>query len=502
MIGHLNAPPTMPTATPDPAAPLRRITDLPGPRGLPGLGQLLQLDPPRFHQQLEGWCRAHGPLYQLRFGRQRVLVVGDHALVAGVLRDRPEGFRRPALHAAIGQEMGLPGSVFRSEGAAWARQRRMVMAGLDPTHVRGYYPSLLAVAQRLAGRWQRAALAGQTIDLQADLMRYTVDAVAGLTFGAEVNTLDSDGDVIQQHLDKVFPALYRRALSPLPYWRWLRLPADRQLDRSVAAINAAVAVFIDQARTRLHADPQRRAQPPNLLEAMLVAADEPDSGIDDEQVAGNVVGMLLAGEDTTANTLAWMIHLLWRHPLALARATEELRRVVPEDSEPTLDQLARLEVLEACAHETMRLKPVAPQIPLQALRDTVVGGVRVPAGAVLIGLLRMDSVSDAHLPQADRFEPGRWLAGGAGAGAVGAAAGAVKRVAMPFGAGPRICPGRYLALLEMRMAMAQLLGRFDIDTVFVADDDGQAGESDGEAAERLSFTMAPVGLRMRLRLRG
>ena len=68
-----------------------------------------------------------------------------------------------------------------------------------------------------------------------------------------------------------------------------------------------------------------RAQPRNLLEAMLAAADEPDSGIDDNQVAGNVLTMLLAGEDTTANTIAWMIDLLWRHPAELQRATDEVR---------------------------------------------------------------------------------------------------------------------------------------------------------------------------------
>jgi cytochrome P450 len=65
---------------------------------------------------------------------------------------------------------------------------------------------------------------------------------------------------------------------------------------------------------------------------------------------------------------------------------------------------------------------------------------------------------------------------------------------MPFGAGPRICPGRYLALLEMKLAMAVLLGRFDLVSVDTPDG--------GEAREHLSFTMVPVGLSMRLRERG
>lgn len=104
-------------------------------------------------------------------------------------------------------------------------------------------------------------------------------------------------------------------------------------------------------------------------------------------------------------------------------------------------------------------------------------------------MLRRDSVDERHLPRAAAFEPARWLTDDG----PGATAASPKRLSMPFGAGPRMCPGRYLALLEMKMAMATLLGRFDIAGVDTPD--GQP------ARERLSFTMAPVGLRMRLRER-
>ena len=87
------------------------------------------------------------------------------------------------------------------------------MAGFDPRHLRAYFPSLVKVSERLAGRWRRAADAGAPIDLQGDLMRYTVDTVSGLAFGAEVNTLESDDDVIQRHLDKIFPAIFRRIMN-------------------------------------------------------------------------------------------------------------------------------------------------------------------------------------------------------------------------------------------------------------------------------------------------
>jgi len=468
---------------------LRRFEDLPGPRGLPFFGNALQFRPEHMHQKLEQWSAKYGPYYRIRLGPRRILVSGDHQAVAATLRDRPDGFSRSARLAEVGNEMGLLPGVFGVNGDVWRRQRRMVMAGFDPAHVKGYFPAMQKVAERLVGRWQAAARQDRTIDLQADLMRYTVDTIAGLAFGADVNTLESDGDIIQQHLDKIFPALFRRLFAPLPYWRLIRLPADRALDRSMVEVLAAVDRFVAQARARLRDDPVRREHPHNLLEAMIVAADAPDSGIDDAQVAGNVLTMLLAGEDTTANSLAWMIDLMWRHPATLARATDEVRRVTGDARELTLEHMAQLDYVEACAHEAMRLKPVAPILVLQADRDSTIGNVQVGKGTVVINLLRRDSVSEAHLPGAAQFDPARWLADGGPAQQASSA----KRLSMPFGAGPRICPGRYLALLEMKLAMAALLGRFDIASVDTPD--GRA------ARELLSFTMMPVGLRMELRER-
>ena len=476
------------TATLTATAP-RRFDTLPGPRGLPVLGNLLQLKPLQLHLQMEAWCQQYGPVYRLKLGKQKVIVLGDHSLVQAMLRDRPDGFRRTVRLRQVAEEMGLPIGVFNATGDAWLRQRRMVMHGFDPAHVRRYVPALQGVASRLVGRWQKAAASGSAIDLQADLMRYTVDTIAGLAFGAEVNTLESDTDVIQQHLDKIFPAITRRVFAPLPLWRWFPSQADRALERSMVAVSSAVQGFVAETRARLAADPTLREQPRNLLEAMVSAADAPDSGIDDEQVAGSVLTMLLAGEDTTANTIAWMIHLLWLNPLALAQATEEVRRVCAGVQVPTLAMLEQLDQVEACCHETMRLKPVAPLMPQQALRDTVLGDVQIETGMVVFGLMRRDATSAALVDQPERFDTGRWL----GAGGPGQTASAVKRISMPFGAGPRICPGRYLALLEMKMAMAMLLMHFDIAKV-----DTQDGQP---PAELLSFTMMPGGLRLWLRPR-
>jgi cytochrome P450 len=404
-----------------------------------------------------------------------VLVVADHQLVTAVLRDRPDGFRRPALTEQIAKEMkGRPG-VFLEEGAVWREQRRMVMAALAPHAVKAYFPALVAVAQRLRRRWQTAAESGTPIDLADDLKRYSVDIVAGLAFGTEVNTIDGGEDVLQRHMDAILPAVSKRSLSLFPYWRYVKLPADRQLDRSIAALNTAIDGLIADARTRLALDPSRRQRPANLLEAMICAAEEGGRGVDEDAVAGNVTTMLLAGEDTTSHTLAWMLYLLQQNPAALQAARAEVLRVAPDPAAFTIEQMDALDYIDACAQEAMRLKPVAPYIPLEALRDTVVGDVTVPAGGLVWLVMRHDSVSDDHVVRAAQFDPARPVN---------------KHVSMPFGAGVRTCPGRYLALLEIKIATAMLLSSFDIAAIDTAD---------GAEPEELSgFTMSPVGLRMRL----
>jgi cytochrome P450 len=454
---------------------LRKLSELPGPRGLPILGNLLQLRNSQLHLTAEAWSRTYGEYFRFRIGPRPFLAVANPETIAALLRDRPGGFHRSERLSAIADDMGFNG-VFSANGDAWRRQRPMVMASFDPRHIKTYFPALVRVTERFEKRWRGAAAANETIDLQSDLMRYTVDVTSGLAFGVDMNTLESDDEVIQAHLDQIFPALFRRLMAPFPYWTWFR---DRKLDRHLKALHEAVAGFIAQARSRMAADPGLREKPTNLLEGMIAARDHSDSGLTDADVAGNVLTMLLAGEDTTANTLAWMIYLLHRHPDALKRAREE----VLGKNLHHYESMTALPFVDACINETMRLKPVAPIIILQPTRDTTIAGIEVPKGTLLMCLMRAGAIDERRFPDARAFDPGRWLSG--------ASAASPKRVSMPFGAGPRLCPGRYLAILEMKIVTAMLLNSFEIESVGTPDG--------GEAREHLAFTMYPEGLRLKLR---
>ena len=349
------------------------------------------------------------------FGRTLVLVVADSEAVSAILRDRPDGFRRPLSSYIVSEEMGgIPG-LFLAEGSEWRNQRRMVMAGMAPGAIKAYFPSLVTVAQRLQRRWQAAARQGQAISLDGDLKRYTVDIIAGLAFGTEVNTLEAGEDVIQRHMDAILPAVARRSLSMLPYWRYFKLPADKRLDRDVAALDVAVsesgapgaqphgagpgappapaqsAGSDDRRRRR---EKQRRRRPRRGRQCADHAA-----GRRRHHGQHDLVDDLFAA--ATSRT-------------TLARAREEVRRVAPDVAGFTIEQMDSLDYLGACASEAMRLKPVAPFLPLEACATRWWATWPCRPAAWYGACCATIRVSDAHFPDAQAFKPERWLEAGPG----------------------------------------------------------------------------------------
>ena len=466
------------------AAAVRPIAVLPGPRPWPLLGNLPQLDAKRMHATLEDWASIHGPVYRIRLGRYDVVVVSRTDLIAGILRDRPDGWRRLRSMQTVIREMRGHG-LFSAEGDEWRRQRRLVMGAFDPGHLYRFFPSLVRVTERLRQRLDAAAESGEAIDLQTTLMRYTVDVTAGLAFGIDMNTQQQPHDALQQHLDKVFPMLMRRIFAPFPWWRYVRLPSDRAFERHLAKVHEAIAGFVKAARLRMTDDPQLREKPANLLDALIAAHDDEGTGLSEEEVAGNVMTVLLAGEDTTANTLAWTLYLLHRDPATWDALAREVDATLGDDAVPRDFAVTReLDGIEHCVNEAMRLHPVAPFTLLQNNVATTLDGIALPKGTTVICLMRPGAVDRRLADDAAAFLPQRWQPAPDGARHL-------LKASMPFGAGPRLCPGRYLAMLEMKMVLSTIARNFEL--VDVTTDDGSPPR------ERLEFTMYPMGLKMKLR---
>jgi cytochrome P450 len=469
----------------------RDIASLPGPTSWPLVGNLLQVDSERMHATLESWAVKYGPLYRFDMGRRQTLVVARTDLIAQILRDRPDGWRRLQSMQEIIREMGSHG-LFSAEGDDWRRQRKLVMAAFDPGHLKRYFPALVRVTERLLKRLHSAADRGEVLDLQSLLMRYTVDVTAGLAFGVDVNTQEQPDDPLQAHLDKVFPMLMKRIFAPFPWWRFMKLPSDRAFDRHLAQVHEAVGGFVQAARARIDQNMELLQRPTNLLEALIAARDEDGGGLSDEAIAGNVMTVLLGGEDTTANTLSWTLHLLHTHRSAWDEVVRRVDDVLGTESLPSTFEVARnFEYIERCVSEAMRLHPVAPLFLFERNSDTTLEDIAVPAGATVICVPRSGAVDTKTMPDAQEFRPERWdPATNKAVGAHDSSSRDALKASTPFGAGPRLCPGRYLAMLEMKMVLATVAKNFELIEV--------ATENGSPPKERLAFTMFPIGLRLRI----
>jgi cytochrome P450 len=462
---------------------LREISDLPGPRGLPLIGSAHRVSVARLHLIIEEWSERYGPMFRFDLGPRRTVGISDIEVINTVLRERPDGFRRWREVLRNSQELTGTFGVFAAEGKDWQHQRRLVVKALNSNHLQRYFDVVRTCTERLYGRLARAAGSGQTLDIGQELCSFTVDVTSALAFGHDLNTLERGDSELQKHIQRVFLIGGRRLVIPVPYWRYFKLPVDRAAERSWAAINEAVTEFIAQARARIAAKPQLREAPENFLEGMI-AAQETEGTFTDQEIVGNVFTLLLAGEDTTAHTMAWTIWFLSSRPEIQTRWAQEAHAVLGEERFPGgYDTIGELRYGEAALRESMRLKPVAPILGVEPLTDTTLAGTRIPAGTRLVLLTRLAGLR--AVPRADEFDPDRWL----GDERDGQSSGAPDQKSfLGFGAGPRFCPGRNLAFLESKAALAMIARNFQIEL----------DESAGPVSESLTFTMVPKGLRVRL----
>jgi cytochrome P450 len=420
-------------------------------------------------------------VFRFGLGPRRIVGIGDLDEINAILRDRPDGFRRWRELKEGSDEIGLSG-VFVAEGDEWRHQRRLAVTALNSNHLQRYFHVVSTTCQRLLGRLRSAAREGRAIDIQQELTSYAVDVTSLLAFGHDLNTLERRDNELQGHIERVVQISGRRLGMPVPYWRWVRLPADRAADRSLEEIRRAVITFIEQARERMRARQQLLDAPENFLEGML-AAQQTEGGFSDEEIIGNTFTMLLAGEDTTAHTIAWTLWFLASRPEHQSRVAHEALEVLGEHPSPVdYETIESLSYCEGVLREAMRLKPVAPMFGMESLADTTVAATRIPAGTRLALLTRYASLKAVE--QGDRFDPERWLEHGGTPRST-----PDQKSFLAFGAGPRFCPGRNLAFLESKTALAMIARNFEVEL------DG------GPVTELFGFTTVPSGLRVRLRER-
>jgi cytochrome P450 len=432
---------------------------LSGPKGMPFIGALHKVTISDLHNDFEKWAKEFGPVYKVDLGPSKLTIVTQPSIIQAILKARPTEFVRMKKMDRILRSEGVNG-VFNAEGEEWKLHRKIIAKGLDVKHQQQFFPSMIKTVSRLHRKLVSASESNVPYSIQEDFLRFTVDITTSLAFGIEMNTLEQEGGVIQAHMEKIFPILFKRINDPLPLHKIYRTKKDKEFDHALVEINKVIDGFIATGKERLQDNPARRLNPENLLEAILLAAEE-ETVFGDQEIKGNLLTLLMAGEDTTAHSLAWIIFYLCQHPEEQDKLHQEANRVLGDSLfMPRYDKQTELVYTEAVIQETMRLKPVAPLLLFEATSTIELENHLFKKGEKVVVNTRAGATNDDYFSDGKYFKPERWMQNQAAKCPVHK-----TEAFLPFGSGARFCPGKNLAILEMKLVVSMLMKNFTLEMI-------------------------------------
>ncbi|MFT3698537.1 MAG: cytochrome P450 [Kofleriaceae bacterium] len=413
------------------------VTTIPTVPGLPLIGNLLQFSTDRLALQ-ESAARV-GPIARVQLAHIPVYIVTDADLAHEVFVDQPEKFTKSAGLEFLKPLLGE--GLLTAEGEPHRKHRKLLAPAFAPKRLAAYGTVMVEETRKQASRWRSRA----EIDLSAEMMEMTL-AIAGKTmFGADIR---ADADQVARGLELGMHAQVASLKSPIRLGYNWPLPRHLQMRKAVKLLDDVVFRLIREGRAR-------GTDAGDVLSILLMARDEEDgTGLTDAQVRDEVMTLLLAGHETTANALTWAFYELGRNPAVLAKLTAEVDALGKR--EITTADLPQLPYTLAVLEETMRLHPPAYMTGRQANVPIDLGGHHLPAGSIVAVNIRGIHRRADYFPNPLAFQPERM--------APEAKKQRPRHTYLPFGAGPRVCIGQHFALMEGQLALATLvqLAQFDL----------------------------------------
>ena len=414
---------------------------IPRLRGLPLLGNLLEARY-NFFMFLLRLSRECGSIGTFRVGSRTILYLNSPELVHAVLVEHAYDFEKtPNMRTYMSPMVG--NGLLTSENEFHKRQRKLAAPAFQHRRIATYADTMVNYANRFQGQWTD----GQTIDVAYEMMRLTLWIACKTLFDVDVL---GEAEELGQALNTALRHI-RSDYSDLVHisHRW-PTRHNRRFREAIARLDATTYQIIVERR---EAGEERG----DLLSMLLRAQDEDDgSFMSDIQLRDEVMTLILAGHETTANALAWTWSLLAQHPQVYAQVRDEVDRVLGERA-PTVADLPYLSYTLQVFKEAMRLYPPAYVIGRQAARSVEIGGYHLPAGSVImISPYTLHRRADSF-PAPGRFAPERF--------APGAEERLPHHAYLPFGDGPRICVGKHFALMEGHLILATLVQHVTFELV-------------------------------------
>jgi cytochrome P450 len=420
----------MATATSPFFSPPPPVPSIPVLRGLPLIGNMLEFRRDRL--ALHDAAAEVGPVARFQIMHLPIYTISDADLAKEVLVDQAASFKKSAGMQFLAPLLGE--GLLSSEGEVHKQHRKLLAPAFAPKRLAAYGAVMVEETKRQLAGWHK----GKQVDIAHEMMEMTL-AIAGRTmFDADVR---SDARVVGEGLELAMRSMLASITSPVQLgYKW-PLPRHLNMKRAVKMLDAIVYRMIADGRAA-------NVDKGDVLSMLLLARDEDGSGLTDAQVRDEVMTLLLAGHETTANTFTWTWYELGRNPEALAKLEEEVTRVLGGRT-VTTDDLPNLPWTAAVIDEAMRLHPPAYQTGREAKTDVTIGGHRFPARSIVIINIRGIHRRADYFPQPLAFRPERMLPDQKKA--------RPRHHYLPFGAGPRVCIGSHFALMEAQLCLATMV---------------------------------------------
>jgi cytochrome P450 len=411
------------------AIPPETVHSIPAIPGLPVLGNILSFRRDRL--ALQDRAIDVGPIARVQLLHIPLYIVTDADLAHRVLVDEAAAYKKSLALQFLVPLLGE--GLLTAEGATHKRNRKLLAPAFAPKRLAAYGQVMVEETRNQLARWRP----GLEIDLSREMMELTL-AIAGRTlFGADVR---SDAATVGEGLELAMRSVLANITSAVQLgYRW-PLPRHIRMRRAVA--------MLDEIVYRMIADGRRRGTDRGDVLSMLLLARDEQAGLSDRQIRDEVMTLLLAGHETTANALTWTWYELGRNPYVLGKLEDELRSVVG-DRPVTADDLPAMPYHLAVLEEAMRLHPPAYMTGREALRDVELGGHQLPARSFVAIYIRGIHRRADYFASPLRFDPDRMLPAAKQA--------RPRHHYLPFGAGPRVCIGSHFALLEAQLCLATMI---------------------------------------------
>jgi len=355
-----------------------------------------------------------------------------------------------------------------NDGESWRRQHKLIMPGFHKMRVDAYAPTMVEYTRDMLLAWRE----GEQRDFKQEMVKLTLRVVAKTLFDTD---LAHDSATIHRAIDDISEALIDHAQTPIPAPRWWPSKRNKRMVRALDEMDGVIERLVQARR-------QQREDRGDLMSHIVFATDEQGS-MSDEQMRDELMTLIFAGHETTAHTLTWAWYLLATHRDKLAKAQEEIDRVL--GGRPIgVGDLSNLPYLEMCLKESLRRLPAVWIFAREAQTDLRLGDYFFPKGSILAISPLATGRNAKYFDEPLAYRPERWTREFERR--------LPKGAYVPFAAGPRVCLGKQFAMMEMRIILGTLIQAVDINVLSGFEPD---------LVPELSLNPGERGMQMRVRFR-